>query len=138
MDIFRTMIVPDANVALARAIAVSFGPGGENMWISELSPTGDAPATHYISTGYVPLEYQYLVPSQTWEWVQPEGEAGEWVMTGSTPGDPVALYTHASNSGVECTQADVDALFVAADVTEQPWPVAVERLGLQPVRSEFS
>jgi hypothetical protein len=134
MDIFRTMIVDDANVALARAIAVSFGPGGENMWISELSPTGNAPATHYISTGYVPPEYQYLVPSQAWE----QAEDGSWTLVSSTPGDPVALYTHVSNAGVKCTQADVDALFVAADVTEQPWPVAVERLGLQPVRSEFS
>ena len=132
MDVFRTLIVPDANVDLARAIAASFGPGGSGMWISELSPTGDAPATHYISTGYVPPEYQYLVPSQTWE----QTEDGEWVMTGSTPGDPVALYTHASASGVECTQADVDALFAVADVTEQPWPVAVERMGLQPVRGD--
>jgi hypothetical protein len=129
-DIFRTMIVADANVDLARAIAVSFGPGGENMWISELSPTGDAPATHYISTGYVPPEYQYLVPCQTWE----QDEKGSWTFVSSTPGDPVAVYTHATGAGVKCTQEDVDALFAAADVTEQPWPVAVERLGLQPVR----
>jgi hypothetical protein len=65
-DIFRTMIVPAAKVNFARSIAESFGPGGGGMWVSGLSPTGKAPATHYISTGHVPPEYGYLVPCQTW------------------------------------------------------------------------
>ena len=101
MDIFRTLIVPAANVALARSIAASFGPGGENMWTTPLSASGNAPASHYISSGYVPEAYSYLVPCQTWE----QSGSGPWVMTGSEPGDPVAVYDAASQAGVVCTQA---------------------------------
>lgn len=126
MDIFRTLIVPAANVDLARAIATSFGPGGEGMWITPLSADGLDPATHYISTGYVPPEYGYLVPLQVWAL----DEEGDWVLVGSEPGDPVAVYTAATAQGVVCTQADVDALFAAADVTEQEPFVAMGRLGL--------
>ena len=126
-DIFRTLIVPDANVGLARAIASSFGPGGDGMWITPLSPTGDEPVTHYISTGLVPPEYGYLVPCQTWT----QNEDGDWIMTGEEPGNPQAVYAHCLETGVECTQADIDALFAAADVTEQPPFFAMGRLGLQ-------
>jgi len=132
-DIFRTLIVPDANVDLARAIATSFGPGGDGMWITPLSPTGAEPATHYISTGLVPPEYGYLVPCQTWE----QDEDGDWVMTSSTPGDPKAVYAHCVETGVECTQKDVNDLFAAADVTEQDPFVAMGRLGIQIVNPPF-
>ena len=132
MDIFRTLIVPAANVNLARAIATSFGPGGEGMWITPLSASGLAPATHYISTGYVPPEYGYLVPLQVWE----VDEDGDWVLVASEPGDPVAVYEAATAQGVVCTQADVNALFAAADVTEQEPFVAMGRLGVKIIQAE--
>ena len=125
-DIFRTLIVPTANVELARQIAASFGPGGSGMWTTPLSATGAEPASHYISSGYVPPEYGYLVPLQTWA----QEEDGTWVMIGSEPGDPVAVYDHCVEAGVACTQADVDALFAAADVTEQEPFTAMGRLGI--------
>ena len=126
MDIFRTLIVPAASVDLARAIASAFGPGGEGMWTTPLSASGLDPATHYISTGYVPPEYGYLVPLQVWT----QDEDGDWVLVASEPGDPVAVYEAATAQGVVCTQADVNALFAAADVTEQEPFVAMGRLGL--------
>ena len=126
MDIFRTLIVPATNVSLARAIATCFGPGGEGMWTTPLSASGSDPATHYISSGYVPPEYGYLVPLQVWS----QDQNGDWVLVGSEPGDPVAVYTAATAQGVVCTQADVDALFAAADVTEQEPFTAMGRLGL--------
>lgn len=126
MDIFRTLICPAANVDLARAIATSFGPGGIGMWTTPLSASGSDPATHYISSGYVPPEYGYLVPLQVWS-LDPNGD---WVLVGTEPGDPVAVYTAATAQGVVCTQADVDALFAAADVTEQEPFTAMGRLGL--------
>lgn len=55
MDIFATLIVTAANVAQSRTIAATF-PGGDGMFTSELSATGNAPATHYISSGYMPEE----------------------------------------------------------------------------------
>lgn len=126
MDIFRTLICPAANVDLARAIATSFGPGGVGMWTTPLSASGSDPATHYISSGYVPPEYGYLVPLQVWS----QDQNGNWVLVESEPGDPVAVYTAATAQGVVCTQDDVDALFAAADVTEQEPFVAMGRLGL--------
>lgn len=55
MDIFATLIVTATNVAQARTIAAQF-TGGEGMFTSELSETGNAPATHYISSGWIPAE----------------------------------------------------------------------------------
>ena len=133
MDIFRTLIVPTAYVELARQIAASFGPGGVGMWTTPLSADGKDPATYYISSGYAPPEYGYLVPCQTWE----QTIDGAWVMTGSEPGDPVAVYTAATAQGVVCTQADVDALFAVADVTEQEPFTAMGRLGLTIINPEI-
>jgi hypothetical protein len=129
-DIFRTLIVPTANVELARAIAASFGSGGVGMWTTPLSADGKDPATYYISSGYVPPDYSYLVPCQWWE----QDEKGNWVMTGSEPGDPVAVYHAATSQGVKCTQEDVDALFAVADVTTQEPFTAMGRLGVQIVQ----
>lgn len=126
MDIFRTLIVSAASVDLARSIAASFGPGGEGMWTTPLSASGLDPATHYISTGYVPPEYGYLVPLQVWT----QDEDGDWVLVASEPGNPVAVYEAATAQGVVCTQAGVNALFAAADVTEQEPFTAMGRLGL--------
>ena len=126
MDIFRTLVVPAASVDLARAIATSFGPGGEGMWTTPLSASGFDPATHYISSGFVPPEFGYLVPLQVWT----QDEDGSWAMVASEPGAPVAVYEAATAQGVVCTQADVDALFAAADVTEQEPFLAMGRLGL--------
>lgn len=125
-DIFRTLIVPAANVDLARAVGASFGPGGAGMWTTPLSASGSDPATHYISSGYVPPEYGFLVPLQVWTL----DENNDWVLVSTEPGDPVAVYMAATSQGVVCTQADIDALFAAADVTEQEPFTAMGRMGL--------
>lgn len=125
-DIFRTLIIPAANVDLARAVGASFGPGGAGMWTTPLSASGSDPATHYISTGYVPPEYGFLVPLQVWTL----DENNDWVLVSTEPGDPVAVYMAATSQGVVCTQADIDALFAAADVTEQEPFTAMGRMGL--------
>lgn len=134
MYLFRTLIVTAADAALAREIAASFGPNGENFWITAYSPTGEAPATHFITSGYVPPEFAYLVPCQFWE----QDEDGIWTMTGSVPGDPVAVYQAATEQGVTCTQADVDGIFARADVTEQDVFVAADRLGIKMVQEPMN
>ena len=55
MDIFATIIVTAANVAQARTIAAEI-PSGEGMFTAGLSATGNAPATHYIASGWIPAE----------------------------------------------------------------------------------
>jgi len=55
MDIFATIIVSAAQAQAARDAAAQF-TGGEGMLTAGLSATGNAPATHYISSGYMPAE----------------------------------------------------------------------------------
>jgi len=126
MDAFRTLIIPAAHVDLARAIAASFGPGGDGMWTTPLSATGLDPASHYISSGFVPEQFAYMVPCQTWE----QHEDGTWTLVSADPGDAVAVYENATAQGVITTQAEIDALFAVADVTAQEPFVAMGRLGL--------
>ncbi len=55
MDIFATIIVTAAQAQAAREAAAQI-PGGEGMFTAGLSPTGAEPATHYISSGWLPAE----------------------------------------------------------------------------------
>lgn len=124
---FRTLITTAATTPLARDIAATLSPtAGQNMWITGLSATGNAPATHYVSTGLISLEFAALVPEQVWE----QDENGDWVQTGSTPGDPVACYDLCIAGGMTVTQAQVDAVYAASDVTTQEPFVAFSRMGL--------
>ena len=128
---FRSLICTAATTPLARDIAATLSPsGGQNMWLTGLSATGNAPATHYVSTGLISPEFAILVTEQMWE----QDENGDWVQTGSSPGDPVLCYEMCLEGGLTVTQAQVDAVYAAADVTQQEPFVAFARLGLQMVQ----
>lgn len=126
-DAFRTLIVTASTAPLARELAASFGPGGAGMWTTPLSATGEDPATHYVSTGLIPEQFAYMMPTQIWE----TDEKGQWVMTSSVPGNPQAVWGAASQAGVKCTLEQVQAIFDTADVTPQEPFVAMGRLGLK-------
>ena len=125
-DIFRTLILPANVTPLAQEIAATLSPGGINMWTTGLSATGSPPATHFISTGFIPPEFAHMVPEQFWT----QDEAGVWVQTGSEPGNPVAVYEACTAAGMTVTLEQVEAIFAVADVTEQEPFVAMSRLGL--------
>ena len=128
---FRTLVTTAATTPLARDIAATLSPtAGQNMWLTGLSATGNAPATHYVSTGLISPEFAALVPEQVWE----QDENGDWVQTGSSPGDPVMCYQMCIAGGLTVTQAQVNAVYAAADVTQQEPFVAFARLGLQMVQ----
>ena len=128
---FRTLIIPTSQAQLARDIAATLSPtAGQNMWITGLSATGNAPATHYVSTGLISPEFAALVPEQVWE----QDANGDWTLVGSTPGDPVLCYQMCVAAGMSVTQAEVDAVYAAADVTAQEPFVAMGRMGLQMVQ----
>ena len=130
---FRTLITTAATTPLARDIAATLSPsGGQNMWLTGLSATGNAPATHYVSTGLIAPEFAALVPEQVWE---QDPLTGVWTQTGSSPGDPVLCYQMCVAGGLTVTQAQVNAVYAAADVTEQEPFVAFARLGLQMVQA---
>lgn len=54
-DIFRTIIVTVESQEAAQLIAVTYD-GGDGMFTVGCSPSGTAPATHYISSGFVDEE----------------------------------------------------------------------------------
>ena len=126
MDIFRTLIITATSAPLARTIAAAFG-GGIGMWTTPLSASGLDPATHYISTGYIPPEFAYMVPLQVWE----QDANGVWTLVSTEPGDPVAVYNACVQAEIPCTQSDIDAIYATADVTDQEPFVAMARLRLQ-------
>ena len=133
-DVFRTMIVPAGQQALAQQIATTVAPvAGVGMWTTPLSADGQEPATHYVSTGFIAPEWEVLMPLQTWEEVD-----GVWTQTDAYPGDAAALLAaiQAADPDTTITLPQLVGLFATCDVTMQdPW-VAFQRLGLQIVQVE--
>jgi len=99
----KTMIVPSSQAPTCRALAVSLAQeAGANMWLTELSPNGNSPATHYISSGMIQDNfYAYM-------------------------NDP-SLLSQASGMSLSAATA----LLSACDVSDDETFVAMERLGLK-------
>ena len=133
--VFRTLIVDDANVALARQLAATLaGPAGGGMFTTPLSAGGTGPATHWISTGWIEDSFANLMPLQAW--VASDEFPGQQEVIDVSDGQPEVVVALAAEAGVEVTLAEVQDLFYAADITEQEWPVACERLGLKMVQPD--
>lgn len=125
-DIFRTLILPAEVTPLAQEIAATLSPAGAGMWTTGISPTGTAPATHYISSGLIGPDFAFMVPLQVWE----IDEAGQWQLVSTEPGNPDAVTAACNAAGLEVTLEQVEAIFAVADVTEQEPFTAMGRLGL--------
>ena len=102
----RTIIVPDAAVIPARmACEALAGAGGSGMYSVPLSPAGELPVTHWISSGLIEQEFADLLAS------------------------PDTLATVAIQAGLD--PAPLVAIIAASDITDEPADVALARLGLQ-------
>lgn len=102
----RTIIVPEAVVVPARmACEALAGPGGSGMYSVPLSPTGELPATHWISSGLIEQDFADLLAN------------------------PDALAAVATQAGLD--PAPLVAVVAAADISDEPADVALARLGLQ-------
>lgn len=124
---FRTMILPASRAPMAREIA-SLAGGGDAWWITPLSASGKAPATHFISTGQTPTQMAQMLPLQTWT----QDASGVWIKTTSTPGNATAVHDFLQRRGVTAySLAQIEAMMAAADVTEQPPFTAMGRMGLK-------
>ena len=126
MDTFATLIIVASDAPLAREIAAAFGPGGVGMWTTPLSASGLDPASHYISSGYIPDEFVSLAPSTTWT----QDEDGQWIVVDHYPGDAATVYAYASQAGIQCSLADVEGVFSRSDCSAQEPFVAMGRMGL--------
>lgn len=56
-NVHRTIIVPAGMVNAARQLGKEIAPGCHGMWTTGLSPTGNEPATHYVSSGLVDEQF---------------------------------------------------------------------------------
>lgn len=103
---FRTMIVPAALVPLARALAACLSPAGTGMFEVGCSADGSAPATHYISTGMIQVQFAEAIS------------------------DASALHAACLGAGASVSSSQCQALVSASDVSnEQPFD-ALARVGL--------
>ena len=105
-DVFRTLIVPATQVALARSLGAGLSPGGAGMFTTGLSPSGSAPATHFVSTGLIGERF------------------AECIASGG------ALHAACTEAGASVTRAQCDALVAGSDVSEEEPFAVFARLGL--------
>lgn len=102
----RTIIVPAPYAAAASAACEHLaGAGGTGMFTTPLSPTGELPATHYISSGLIEQSFADLLAN------------------------PDALTAVATQAGID--PGPLVAIVATADITAEPADVALARLGLQ-------
>lgn len=130
MNIFRTMLIPDAIVAQVRSLADSFGPAASGMWTTPLSPTGTLPATHWISSGYIGDDFAAIMPFSHYDTSEPP----VWVTDAYDPAAFVALCALS-----EVTSPPVEAItqiMSLVDVSDQQPFEAMVRLGLKMVVEE--
>lgn len=112
--VFRTIIVPDAAVAAARAACEALaGAGGSGMYTVPLSPTGWLPATHWVSSGAIDREFADLLAN------------------------PDVLSAVVAAAGLD--PAPLLAIVAASDITDlaiEPIDATLARLGLQIIHSD--
>ena len=129
--IHRTMIVPDVIVEQVRALSASFGPAASGMWTTPLSPTGELPATYWISTGQVGTEFAAIMPFSHFD----DSDPPVWVTDAYDPAAFVALceFNEITAPPVEAIQQ----IMGMVDVSDQEPFAAMNRMGLRLVVTEI-
>lgn len=127
MWVHRTIIVPAPLVEAARSACEGLaGPGGSGMFTTPLSPTGEAPPTHYISSGLIDAPFADLLPLTSVNYAESGTPSIE-----TRPGDIDLTVQLAADAGLPITEAEVSALLAAVDVSDQAAEDALARLGLK-------
>ena len=129
--IHRVLIVPAAFQTLAQGLceAMAEGDAGKGMFTTGLSPNGEAPATHYISSGGIVPEFADILPLTT---VDEEGNVS------IRPGNVAVVESLATQAGITLPAGTIAALFYAIDVSEQDPFAAMARLGIKLIDGEAS
>ena len=126
----RTIIIPASVQPNARALCKGLaGVAGDGMFVTGLSATGKAPATHYISSGPISHDVAVLLPCKT---VTQDADGKDIITT--DPGMPDAVPTLAAKAKISTTKAKITTLYASIDVSDQPPFEAMARLGLQIVQ----
>lgn len=120
--VYRCMIVLDGQVEFARALAAAIaGSSGAGMWTAPLAGADDAPPTQWVSAGLISAQFAGIMPLT-------EFDADGQPVT--TPGRAALAARLATAAGMDATEAQVQALFDASDVTSEDAQVALARLEL--------
>ena len=123
----RTFIIPASAQRNAQALCKGLaGAAGDGMFVVGLSASGEAPATHYISSGTISAEMAALLPCTS---VTLDKDGKEQITT--APGMPEAVPALAAKAKISTTKAKITALYSAIDVSDQDPHAAVARLGLK-------
>lgn len=109
---FKTMIINASISEQARALSEQLSPSAKGMWTTPLSATGSYPATHYISTGMIGVEFASMLESAQ------------------------GLVDGAAQLGVTVDLATAEYMLTNADISDEEPFVAMERLGLQMINEE--
>jgi hypothetical protein len=109
----RCMVIPSSLQPLAQGLAAGLaGASGAGMWTTGLSANGQAPASHYVSTGMLDDTFAALLA------------------------DPDAMFAAAQAAGAAVTLAQCQALVSGSDVSDEAPFDAFARLRLQLVQAD--
>ncbi len=107
----RTIILPAAITPTCQALSVKLsGEAGAGMWTTGLSDTGEAPATHYISSGMIATDFAAMIES------------------------PELMFAACQEAEMPTTLAQCESILGQADVSEEGAFEAMGRLGLKMVQ----
>ena len=130
MTVDRCIIIPASAQAKAQALCAGLaGQAGAGMLVVGLSASGNAPATHYISSGPISDEMAALLPCKS---ITTDAQGNQ--QTTATPGMPEAVPALAAKAGITATKTQINALYAAIDVSDQEPFAALARLGLKMVQ----
>ena len=130
MTVDRCIIIPASAQAKAQALCAGLaGQAGAGMFVVGLSASGNAPATHYISSGPISDEMAALLPCKS---ITTDAQGNQ--QTTTTPGMPEAVPALAAKAGITATKTQINALYAAIDVSDQEPFAALARLGLKIVQ----
>ena len=130
MTVDRCIIIPASAQAKAQAMCAGLaGQAGAGMFVVGLSASGNAPATHYISSGPISDEMAALLPCKS---ITTDAQGNQ--QTTTTPGMPEAVPALAAKAGITATKTQINALYAAIDVSDQEPFAALARLGLKIVQ----
>ena len=120
--VYRCMIVHDADVALAREVwAVLDAEYSREFRIPLAAAAAPDVVTHWMSAGPVTTGAAYVMPLLSWD------AEGQEIYS---PGHPDKVAAQCRDAGLEVTDEQIEVLWLASDVSEQPISTALERLGL--------
>jgi hypothetical protein len=125
--LWRCIIIPSNEADLTRQIWATLDPAyNDEFKIGLTAQAKPDVITHYMSAGWVPETSTYLMPFSVWQL----SEDGQWVLADYNPGDPNTVAEGCRIQGLEVTDKQVAAIWLSADVTDEPIDTALGRLSL--------